>query len=411
MGARAHRLNERRAGGLRCVPSGHSNPADQTPDDGRRRRESPILMHIMAEAVPLDHLDLPYPRTRLIGREAERASARASLIEEATPLLSLTGPGGVGKTRLALAIASDVAALFADGVAWVDRPRFVIPRWWSRRSRRRSASRHQRKRPWTSRWCASSGHARCCSSWTTASISWRALAPWWRTCSASVPRCRSWPRAALRCAYAGERVLLVDPLPLPASDALSLAAIAGNDAVRLFVERARDAWPAFRLTEVHAPSVAAICRALDGLPLAIELAAARITVLSPSALLAQMTHRLALLGDGPRDAPTRQHTLTATISWSYELLTANDQELFRRLTVFRGGFTLAAAQVVAGHPQADEHEHEHEHEILLGLSRLVDHSLHLSNGCGRRRSLLPPGDDPRLRLRTIAGERRSDANS
>lgn len=325
----------------------------------------------MADAVPLDRLDLPYPRTRLVGRDVERASARASLIEDATPLLSLTGPGGVGKTRLALAIASDVAGHFADGVAWVDLapirdPALVVSTVAAALGI--TPSRETSVEIALIRWLRPRQVLLFLDNCEHLLASVGPLvADLLNQCSALQILASS--RAPLR--VRGERILLVDPLPLPTNDADSLAAIAGNDAVRLFVERARDARPAFHLAESNAKSVAAVCRALDGLPLAIELAAARITVLSPSALLAQMTHRLQVLCDGPRDAPTRQQTLAATISWSYDLLTPGDQELFRRLTVFRGGFTLAAAQAVAGDPQTDDHEHE----MLLALSRLIDHSL------------------------------------
>jgi len=323
----------------------------------------------MAEAAPLDHLDLPYPRTRLVGRESERASANASLIDDATPLLSLTGPGGVGKTRLALAIASDVAAHFADGVAWVDLapirdPALVVSTVAAALgitpSRETSVDialvRYLRPRQMLL-FLDNCEHLLSGVGPLVADL--LVQCPALQILASS--------RAPLR--VRGERVLLVDPLPLPSIDAHSLIAIAGNDAVQLFVERAQDAWPTFQLTNTNAPAVAAICRQIDGLPLAIELAAARITVLSPEALLAQMTHRLALLRDGPRDAPTRQQTLAATISWSYDLLTTEDQELFRRLTVFRGGFTLAAAQAVAGD------SHSGEYQMLRGLSRLVYHSL------------------------------------
>ena len=166
-----------------------------------------------------------------------------------------------------------------------------------------------------------------------------------------------------------EHILLVEPLPLPARDATSLISIAQNDAVRLFVERAQAIRSAFRLTESNAATVAAICRALDGLPLAIELAAARITILSPDALLAQMTHRLSILEDGPRDAPTRQQTLVAAIAWSYDLLTPENQQLLRCLCVFSGGFTLDAAGSVAADIQFGHRR------IMQGLSTLVDHSL------------------------------------
>ena len=125
-------------------------------------------------------------------------------------------------------------------------------------------------------------------------------------------------RAPLR--VRGEQVLPVEPLPVPASAMLSLEEGARNEAIRLFVERAHAVRPAFALTERNAPTVAALCRQLDGLPLAIELAAARITMLSPEALLAQLSHRLHLLGGGARDLPPRQQTMAATIAWSYDLL-------------------------------------------------------------------------------------------
>src|SRR5215212_6178011 len=145
----------------------------------------------------------------------------------------------------------------------------------------------------------------------------------------------------------GEQSLPVAPLPLPPMDASSLAALADNDAVRLFMARARSVRPAFALTATNAPTVAAICRHLDGLPLAIEPAAARLTLLSPEALLAQMTDRLRLLRGGARDVPARQQTIHATIAWSYDLLSPPEQTLFHRLAVFAGGFTLEAVQAVA----------------------------------------------------------------
>jgi predicted ATPase/DNA-binding CsgD family transcriptional regulator len=142
--------------------------------------------------------------------------------------------------------------------------------------------------------------------------------------------------------------LPVDPLPVPPPDASTLAAVAEHAAVRLFAERARAVRPAFRLDEANIATVAALCRHLDGLPLAIELAAARMTVLSPEALLAQMADPLRLLRGGARDAPARQRTMRDTIAWSYGLLTSEEQTLFRRLAVFVGGFALDAAEHVGG---------------------------------------------------------------
>ena len=166
-----------------------------------------------------------------------------------------------------------------------------------------------------------------------------------------------------------EQVLPVAPLPLPPLTDSSLQALTDNDAICLFVERARSVQPGFGIDEGNVSSVAALCRDLDGLPLAIELAAARITLFSPEELLAQMSDRFAVLTDGPRDAPARQRTMREAISWSYDMLAPDEQVLFRRLAVFTGSFTLAAAQAVAG-DGADAGGH-----IRQGLAALVDHHL------------------------------------
>jgi predicted ATPase len=146
----------------------------------------------------------------------------------------------------------------------------------------------------------------------------------------------------------GEREFVVPPLALPDPKQAASAEVLGQyAAVALFVQRAVAALAGFGLTDENAPSVAEICRRLDGLPLAIELAAARIKVLSPEVLLHRLGRRLPLLRGGPRDAPARQRTLRDTIVWSYDLLNEAEQRLFRRLAVFVGGFTLEAAEAVA----------------------------------------------------------------
>src|SRR6185436_13409567 len=122
--------------------------------------------------------------------------------------------------------------------------------------------------------------------------------------------------------------------------------LAGNEAVRLFVERARAVRPGFALTETNAPAIAVLCQQLDGLPLALELGAARINILSPEALLTQVSDRLRVLRDGPRDLPIRQQTIENTIAWSYGLLEPQAQALFRQLSVFAGGFTIEGVQGV-----------------------------------------------------------------
>ena len=168
----------------------------------------------------------------------------------------------------------------------------------------------------------------------------------------------------------GEQELPVEPLPLPAADDLArLEALHQSDAVQLFVERAREVLPSFRLDEANAADVAALCRRADGLPLAIELVAARVKVLPPAALLARLSTWLDLLTDGPHDAPARQRTIRDAIAWSYDLLDPGTQRLFRRLSVFAGGWTLEAAQAIAPAGSA------RITDVVHGLATLIDYNL------------------------------------
>ena len=352
----------------------------------------------MADALPLDRNVTPLPRTRFIGREAERASARSLLLDDAAPLLTLTGPGGVGKTRLALAIAEDVAEHFADGVAWVDlaplNDAALVPMTLANalaitpspgQSVLEELARHLRVQQMLLL-LDNCEHLLPAVADVAAGLL--------ITCPALQMLTTS--RAPLH--IRGEQVLPVEPLPLPTEDTPSLSALQQNEAVRLFVDRARAVRPAFALTETNAAMVATICRALDGLPLAIELAAARITILSPEALLAQMTDRLSLLSDGPRDAPTRQQAIEATIAWSYELLSPEDQALFRRLAVFSGGFTLEAAQDVAGNREIASARH------CASSQRPGRSQSRLPHGARRRAPLHDAGDHPRLQPGPAAGK-------
>jgi len=329
----------------------------------------------------------PQSLTRLIGRELVIAAVRDILVARETRLLTLTGSGGVGKTRVAVAVASTVADIFTDGAFFISLagladPALVMP-----------AIAHT--------FGVSAGDETRLEEAVIAALRMKnallVLDNFEQIIAAgavvvslltNAPHLSVLVTSRTALHVRGERLYVIPslglpPMPLPPMDALSQ-----YDAVRLFIDRAIDVDSNFVITNETAPAVAAICARLDGLPLAIELVAARARLLPPDRLLSRLDHRLRLAAGGPRDLPERQQTLRATIAWSYDLLTPGQQDLFTRLGIFVGGSTLEAMEAVCN---AQE---DLAYDVVDELESLLDQSL-------IRRTIGRDGETRYLMLETI----------
>jgi predicted ATPase/class 3 adenylate cyclase len=314
--------------------------------------------------------NLPVQPTPLIGRERAVVTARGLLHLPETRLLTLTGPGGVGKTRLGLQIAADVPREFPDGTFFVDlapliSADLVIPSIAKTLSVQEATNRpildslkeYLRDRQLLLM-LDNFEHVLAAAAQVADLLS---------TC----PRLKALVTSREALHLRGERQFPVSPLSLPdRSRGESVDQLTRYEAIRLFIERAQAAKLDFAVSDRNAYAIAEVCHRLDGLPLAIELAAARVNVFSPQALLARLEHRLPVLTSGPRDLPVRQQTLRQAIAWSYDLLTPGEQILYRRLSVFVGGCTLTAAEAVVAGGGLDPGL-----GVVNGMASLVDKSL------------------------------------
>jgi predicted ATPase/class 3 adenylate cyclase len=311
--------------------------------------------------------NLPAQRTSFIGREREVARVKELL--RGPGLLTLTGPGGSGKTRLALQAAAELLDEYRDGVFLAELEPITDPRLVASTIAGAVGARAEGVRPVLD---TLRDHVRDREMLLVLDNFEQVIEGALVTADLLTvsPRMRILVTSREPLHVTGEQELPVPPMDLPASgEAPSAEDLTRYEAVALFVQRARAVDPAFQLTEANAAAVAEVCLRLDGLPLAIELAASRVKLLSPQAILERMERRLDLLTGGAVDVPARQRTLREAIGWSYDLLDESERRLFRRLSVFAGGWTLEAAEAVASPGD------EPEGDVLEVFGSLVDKSL------------------------------------
>jgi predicted ATPase/class 3 adenylate cyclase/DNA-binding CsgD family transcriptional regulator len=316
-----------------------------------RRLFQLVISDLPADFPPLSTLDtypnnLPVQFTPFIGREQELSTIQQLLLQEDMRLVTLTGPGGTGKTRLGLQVAAELTDAFADGVFFVNLapisdPALVVPTIAETLSMREGAGQsllerlRENLRPKQMLLLLDNFEQVVSSAAQVVDL------------LAACPRLKLLVTSREVLHVQAEHEFVVPPLPLPDLKHLpDLATLSHNAAVALFIQRTQAVKPDFQLTNANARAIVEVCTRLDGLPLAIELAAARMKLLPPQALLARLGQSLQVLTGAARDVPARQQTLRNTIAWSYNLLDAQEQQLFQRLSAFVGGCALEAIEAV-----------------------------------------------------------------
>jgi predicted ATPase len=342
--------------------------------------------------------NLPVPRTRFVGRESERAALGALLERPDVRIVSLTGFGGIGKTRLALQVAEEVSAGFPAGVSFV-------PLDSARDSDQMVAAISRtlgvRETPGQSLFDSLKEHVAAPRRGPTLLVldnfeQLASAAPAVADLVAAAPEMKVVVTSRSPLHVYGEHEFPVPPLALPDLDELpSPERLTQYESVALFLQRAQAVKPDFTLTKENAPAIAEIVARLDGLPLALELAAARVKLLSPAAMQSRLEKRLQLLTGGAMDLPARQRTLRGAIEWSYDLLNGDEQKLFRRLSVFADGCTLEAVEAICNAKE------DLALDLLDGMASMVDKSL--------VRQIETEGEEPRFvmleTIREYAAER------
>jgi predicted ATPase/class 3 adenylate cyclase len=342
----------------------------------RLRADFPALRSL--EATPNN---LPQQVTSFIGRERELAEVESLLGK--TRLLTLVGPGGIGKTRLSLQVAADAMDAFPDG-AWLVE---FAPLTDAQRVPQTVASalgvKEEAGRPVLEALLKHVENRQLLLILDNCEHLVQACAELARQLLQAAPKLKILTSSREHLRTSGERTYAVPALSLPeANRAITVKSLTEFEAVRLFVERAIAVQPAFELAERNAAAIADICRRLDGIPLAIELAAARVRALSVDAIAERLSDRFRLLGSGDRTALPRQQTLRALIDWSYDLLSEPERAVLRRLAVFAGGWTLEAAEAVLASGDV------RESDVLDLLTQLVEKSLVVLEAAGERYRLL-----------------------